>query len=127
VAKLTLVSPRAAIKDLVTDVNFDCDEEGMRLQAMDNSHVALVAVNLKAEGFKDYRCDRPLTIGVNIASLTKVIKCAKDDDEVVLMAGEARDILSLVYNAKSACFFLWLYPILIYIGHCFSFRQGRAV
>lgn len=88
----------------MTDVNFDCDEEGMRLQAMDNSHVALVSVNLKAEGFKEYRCDRPLTIGVNIASLTKVIKCAKDDDEVVLMAGEARDILSLVYNAKSACF-----------------------
>lgn len=91
-----------AIKDLVTDGNWECDEEGMRLQAMDNSHVALVAVNLKSEGFKDYRCDRPITLGVNMASLTKVLKCAKDDDEIILSATDATDILNLVYNAKSA-------------------------
>lgn len=90
-----------AIKDLVTDGNFDCDEEGIKLQAMDNSHVALVSVHLKVEGFSDYRCDRPLTLGVNIASLTKVLKCAKDDDEVVLMANDSADVLRLVYNAKS--------------------------
>lgn len=89
-----------AIKDLVTDGNFVCDEEGIKLQAMDNSHVALVAVFLKSEGFVDYRCDRPITLGVNIASLTKVVKCAKDDDEVVLMANDSGDVLRLTYNAK---------------------------
>ncbi|KIM33003.1 hypothetical protein M408DRAFT_190504 [Serendipita vermifera MAFF 305830] len=91
-----------AIKDLVTDGNFECDEEGIRLQAMDNSHVALVAVNLKTEGFTEYRCDRPITLGVNIASLTKVLKCAKDDDEVILKAEDAADLLHLTYNAKAA-------------------------
>lgn len=84
----------------MTDGNFDCDEEGIRLQAMDNSHVALVSVKLNSDGFNDYRCDRPLTLGVNIASLTKVIKCAKDDDEVVLSANDGADLLNLVYNAK---------------------------
>jgi proliferating cell nuclear antigen len=33
-----------AIKELVTDANFECNEEGINLQAMDNSHVALVSV-----------------------------------------------------------------------------------
>jgi hypothetical protein len=47
------------------------------LQAMDNSHVALVSVHLDASGFKRYRCDRPMPLGVNIGSLTKVLKCAK--------------------------------------------------
>ena len=93
-----------AIKDLVTDGNFDCDEEGIRLQAMDNSHVALVSVNLKTEGFADFRCDRPITLGVNIASLTKVLKCAKDDDEVTLAASDTADVLRLTYNAKCTPF-----------------------
>ena len=36
-----------SIKDLVTEANFDCNSSGISLQAMDSSHVSLVAmVNL---------------------------------------------------------------------------------
>ena len=68
---------------------------------MDNSHVALVAVSLKASGFKRYRCDRPIPLGVNVASFTKVLKCAKDDDVCILKANDDADILSLTYEARS--------------------------
>ena len=71
------------------------------LQAMDNSHVALVAVNLEASGFKKYRCDRPMPLGVNLNSLTKVLKCAKDDDICTIKASDDVDVLNLVYEAKS--------------------------
>jgi len=91
----------SAIKELVTDANFECNEEGINLQAMDNSHVALVAVQLEAAGFRSYRCDRPMPLGVNLTSLTKVLKCAKDDDLVTLKAADEADILNLVYEAKS--------------------------
>ncbi|KAH7286717.1 hypothetical protein KP509_32G019600 [Ceratopteris richardii] len=37
-----------AIKDLVTDANFDCSSTGFSLQAMDSSHVALVALLLRS-------------------------------------------------------------------------------
>ena len=47
---------------------------------MDNSRVALVAVKLLANRFKQYRRDRPIPLGVNLRSLTKVLKCAKDGD-----------------------------------------------
>jgi proliferating cell nuclear antigen PCNA len=33
-----------SIKDLVTDANFDCSQNGFALQAMDSSHVSLVAL-----------------------------------------------------------------------------------
>ncbi|KAK0188226.1 proliferating cell nuclear antigen, N-terminal domain-containing protein [Armillaria mellea] len=89
-----------AIKELVTDANFECNEEGINLQAMDNSHVALVSVLLEAPGFKRYRCDRPMPLGVNLASLTKVLKCAKDDDECTIKAADEADVLNLVYEAK---------------------------
>lgn len=45
-----------AIKDLVTDANWDCNDSGIALQAMDSSHVALVALLLRSEGFNPYRC-----------------------------------------------------------------------
>ncbi|ESK84064.1 proliferating cell nuclear antigen [Moniliophthora roreri MCA 2997] len=91
-----------AIKELVNDANFECNEEGIHLQAMDNSHVALVAMKLQHQGFKKYRCDRPMPLGVNIASLTKVLKCAKDDDLCTLKAADEADVLNLVYEAKNS-------------------------
>ncbi|KXN80819.1 Proliferating cell nuclear antigen [Leucoagaricus sp. SymC.cos] len=91
-----------AIKELVTDANFECNEEGINLQAMDNSHVALVAVHLQSDGFQTYRCDRPMPLGVNLTSLTKVLKCAKDDDICTLKAADEADVLNLVYEAKNS-------------------------
>ncbi|KAL1677120.1 proliferating cell nuclear antigen, N-terminal domain-containing protein [Schizophyllum commune] len=91
-----------SIKELVTDANFECNDEGINLQAMDNSHVALVSVKLERVGFANYRCDRPIPLGVNLNSLTKVLKCAKDDDMCTIKASEEADVLNLVYEAKSS-------------------------
>jgi proliferating cell nuclear antigen PCNA len=72
------------------------------LQAMDNSHVALVSVELERAGFAKYRCDRPIPLGVNLTSLTKILKCAKDDDVCTLKAADDADTLNLTYEAKSS-------------------------
>ncbi|KAH9971871.1 proliferating cell nuclear antigen, N-terminal domain-containing protein [Lactifluus volemus] len=88
-----------AVKELVQDANFECNETGINLQAMDNSHVALVSVKLHADGFALYRCDRPIPLGVNLGSLTKVLKCAKDDDKCTIKATDDGDVLSLKYEA----------------------------
>ncbi|KAG8706861.1 proliferating cell nuclear antigen [Ceratobasidium sp. 395] len=99
---VTLKKLLDAIKELVTDANFECGDEGLKLQAMDNSHVALVSVQLEPEGFEKYRCDRPMPLGVNLGSLTKVLKCAKDDDRVTLKASDNADVLNLVYEARNS-------------------------
>ncbi|PPR05343.1 hypothetical protein CVT26_011607 [Gymnopilus dilepis] len=91
-----------SIKELVTDANFECNEEAIVLQAMDNSHVALVSVKFSAAAFKRYRCDRPMPLGVNLTSLNKVLKCAKDDDICTLKAADEADVLNLVYEAKNS-------------------------
>ena len=39
------------------EVSFEYKKEGIDLQAMDNSHVALFEVKLLANGSKRYRCD----------------------------------------------------------------------
>lgn len=87
-----------AIKDLVPDCNFDCNDTGIALQAMDNSHVALVAMLLRADGFSPYRCDRNIALGINLNSLTKVLRCAQNEDMITLKAEDAPDSLNLVFE-----------------------------
>lgn len=89
-----------AIKDLVQDCNFDCNDSGIALQAMDNSHVALVSMMLKAEGFSPFRCDRNIALGVNLTSLTKVLRAAQNEDILTLKAEDAPDVLNIVFESS---------------------------
>lgn len=68
---------------------------------MDSSHVSLCAVNLKAEGFNSFRCDKPFTLGVNTPNLSKVLKCAGNEDVVTLKCEEQTDTLTLVFESPS--------------------------
>lgn len=71
------------------------------LQAMDSSHVALSAVQLRADGFEEYRCDRPMSIGVAITSLTKVMRSAQNNDILNMRKGDNADSLHLVFEGTS--------------------------
>lgn len=86
---------------------------------MDNSHVALVSLKLIADQFESYRCDRNMPLGVNVSlplqpilayfriltaqltSLTKILKCAKDNDVVTLKASDEADSLGMVFESPS--------------------------
>ncbi|EZF43363.1 proliferating cell nuclear antigen (pcna) [Trichophyton rubrum D6] len=88
-----------AVKDLVHDCNFDCNDSGIALQAMDNSHVALVSMMLKAEGFSPFRCDRNVALGINLVSLTKVLRAAQDGDVLTLKADDTPDVVNLLFES----------------------------
>lgn len=87
-----------AIKDLVQDCNFDCNDSGIALQAMDNSHVALVSMMLKSESFSPFRCDRNIALGINLTSLTKVLRAAQNEDILTLKAEDAPDVVNLQFE-----------------------------
>jgi proliferating cell nuclear antigen len=86
----------------VQDCNFDCNDSGVALQAMDNSHVALVSMMLKAESFSPYRCDRNVALGVNLTSLTKVLRAAQNEDILTIKAEDAPDVLNLVFESSES-------------------------
>jgi len=73
-----------AMKDLFTDVNFDLSDNGIACQAMDSSHVCLCSVLLRQDMFTNYRCDRNKSIGLNIPTLSKVLKCAGNDESITI-------------------------------------------
>ncbi|XP_018328036.1 proliferating cell nuclear antigen-like [Agrilus planipennis] len=96
----TLKKVLEAVKELLNEASFDCSDSGIQLQAMDNSHVSLVSLTLRSDGFDKYRCDRSLTMGMNLASMSKILKCANNDDTVTIKAQDDADTVTFVFESK---------------------------
>merc|ERR1711935_1009750 len=90
-----------AVKDLVTEANFDCTSEGIQVQAMDSSHVSLVGILLKADGFEHYRCNKSVSLGMNLASLSKILKCANNDDIITLKAEDDAEVVTFMFESPN--------------------------
>ena len=90
-----------SIKDLVSDINLEINSMGISLQAMDSSHVALVTLNLSSEGFESYRCDKPMTLGVSISNLAKVLRCGGNEDSLTLSCEEDPSKLKVKFENAS--------------------------
>jgi len=86
---------------LNNDATLDCSDTGIQLQAMDESWVALVSVHLRADGFSYYRCDRPLSMGVNLGSMNKILRCAADDNTITLKAVDTPDGITFMFESPN--------------------------
>jgi len=90
-----------AVKDLLNEATWDCAATGISLQAMDSSHVSLVSLHLRSDGFDKYRCDRNLSLGMNLTSMAKIMKCAANDDIITMKAQDDADSVSFVFEAPN--------------------------
>ena len=88
-----------ALRELVNEANINCTSEGMGMQAMDSSHVSLVSLVLRNDGFRDFRCDRAVSLGLSLVNLSKILKCAGNEDTVTLRAKDDADTLALQFEA----------------------------
>ena len=91
-----------SIKDVVEDANWECSGSGISLQGMDSSHVALVSLYLKSDGFDPYRCDRNISLGLSSSNLSKILKCSSNDDSVTIRASETSDNVSFVFENSNS-------------------------
>merc|ERR1711977_478045 len=57
---------------------------------------------LKAESFSPYRCDRNVALGLNLTSLTKVLRAAQNEDILTIKAEDAPDVLNLVFESSES-------------------------
>ncbi|KAL5287777.1 PCNA family protein [Megaselia abdita] len=97
----TLKKVLDAIKDLLTEATFDCSDSGIQLQAMDNSHVSLVSLTLRSDGFDKFRCDRNLSMGMNLASMSKILKCSNNNDTVTMKAQDNADSVTFMFESQN--------------------------
>ncbi|KAG2483328.1 hypothetical protein HYH03_017776 [Edaphochlamys debaryana] len=90
-----------ALKELVTEGNFDVSPSGISLQAMDSSHVCLVTLQLNDDGFEHFRCDRNMSMGIHFGNLSKILKCAGNEDTITLKAEDNADQLTLMFESAN--------------------------
>ncbi|CBH14199.1 proliferative cell nuclear antigen (PCNA), putative [Trypanosoma equiperdum] len=83
------------INGLVNEANFDCNPGGLSIQAMDTSHVALVHMLLRDDCFTKYQCERNSVLGLNLASLSKVLKIVEATDSLTLRHEDDSDVVTL--------------------------------
>merc|ERR1712137_122497 len=68
---------------------------------MDSSHVSLVALLLRSDGFEHYRCDRNLSMGMNLTNMSKMLKCAQNDDIITIKADGAGDVVTFMFESPN--------------------------
>jgi len=57
---------------------------------------------LRAEGFDPYRCDRNISLGINLGSMSKILKCSSNDDVITLKAEDAGDTVTFMFESTSS-------------------------
>jgi len=88
-----------ALKDLVTEGTLDCSKTGITMQAMDSSHVSLCVLILKATGFELFRCDRDIALGLSLTNLSKILKCAGNDDSITIQSADDADVATFIFES----------------------------
>ena len=86
-----------AISSIVDEAVFDISPDGVRLRAMDASHVALADLELTAKEFDVFSAEKPVSIGVSLSEMSKVLFRAKPDDEMTIEFDEKTNLLAMTF------------------------------
>lgn len=76
-----------ALKEILMDVNFEFDETGLKIMAMDTSHIVLIFAKMEADKFEEYKCNvdnGKIYVGLNMFKLHAIIKTISTNDTLTL-------------------------------------------
>jgi proliferating cell nuclear antigen len=77
-----------ALKEILNDTVIDINSDGIKIVTMDTAHIILVHLKLNADKFEIYKCERPISIGINMLNLYKIIKTINNSDILTLFIYE---------------------------------------
>ena len=63
-----------AIELILPEENFRFDSEGIHMLAMDVTHSLAIHLRLFAHRFEVYHCEKPITLGLSVLNLLKIMK-----------------------------------------------------
>lgn len=89
-----------AIVALIEEAAFKFSPEGVRMRAMDPSHVAMIDFELPARAFDEYEVGQPVVLGIALTELNRMLARARPEDEFTLELDEERNRLALTFKGK---------------------------
>lgn len=90
-----------AISGMIDEAAFKVSPEGMKMRAMDPSHICLVDFELRKEAFNEFLVNEPVTLGINLLGMDKILSRARTDDEFVLELDAEKNRLVLTFKSAS--------------------------
>lgn len=83
------------LKDIINDVNVSFTSKGLQILTLDTARVTLVHMSLGAENFEEYECPIPITAGLNMSNMYKLLKSISSTDTLTLTIN-GRDYMDIL-------------------------------
>lgn len=85
------------LKEIVHDVSLRFDNTGVHLLTMDGARCAAVCMRLRADSFEEFYCPGEKLVGINVASMFRLVRITGSHDTVTLyMLRDRQDELGIV-------------------------------
>ena len=86
-----------ALKEILTDANFEFDDDGLKIVAMDSTHTVLVHLRLNANNLEKYFCKNKIVLGINLINFYKLMKILGNNDTLELFMDESNlSVLNII-------------------------------
>ncbi|AOM63351.1 DNA polymerase sliding clamp 2 [Heterosigma akashiwo virus 01] len=91
-----------SVKEILTDVNINFLSDSIKCTAIDGNKIACVYFKLEADKFEVYTLNEPITAGINMQSLFKLIKTVTNNDTVsmIIYRNERYKLHIIVENSE---------------------------
>lgn len=73
-----------SLSSLLVDATLQFSADGIKIVALDNTHIVMIHVKLEARKFEEFYCDTPVNIGVNIGNLHTLLKTVNSSDTLTM-------------------------------------------
>ena len=73
-----------SIVSLIDEGTFSITKEGISLKAMDPSGISMISFFMPNKAFSKYEVDKPATVGLNIANLSKILASSRANEQLVM-------------------------------------------
>lgn len=77
------------LKDILNDVNFKVNKDGIQIMTLDGKKVTAVHLKLIAKSFEMFHCDKPFEIGLNMKSFHSLLRTVGNNDVITMFVEQA--------------------------------------
>jgi proliferating cell nuclear antigen len=90
-----------AIAQIIDEAVFKFKPQGIELLAADRAKVAAIDFKLPKDAFEEYKCEKEIGVGLNLANLQAILKRTVNADELEIKLNEKENKLEFIAKGKS--------------------------
>ena len=87
------------INEIIDEIVIQCDENGLKFNALDRSHICFFECNMSKDLFDEYGIDDVLYLSIDLNELVKVLKRGKGKDNLYLKANN--EVIDITFKNKN--------------------------